>query len=238
MPELIPAAVIVLIASALQACTGFGFSVLATPFLLLVYDGREAIQINIILSTIISIWLVPRLMSTVDRPLLRRLIVGSLVGSVAGIALYVYADAATLKVVIGILLLAFTAMILVTPGFRTNRRRDRIVGGISGALTSGLGMPGPPLLVYFAGARMEKAALRSTTLAYFLFIYALSLVLQTVSASSTAKIWTHAAALTPVTLLGVYVGNRLFDLVDQKMFMNIIHVILAATGIYLVVVSL
>ncbi len=93
MVELMPAAAIVLLASVLQACTGFGFSILATPFLLLVYDAREAIQINIILSILISLWLVPRLASTVDKRRFRRLVIGSAIGSVAGIALYVYADA-------------------------------------------------------------------------------------------------------------------------------------------------
>ena len=236
--ELVPAAAVVLFASVLQACTGFGFSILATPFLLLVYDAREAIQINIILSILISLWLVPRLASSVDKGLFRRLVIGSIFGSVAGIALYVYADAATMKITIGLLLLGFTALILATPGFGTSTRRDHVVGSLSGALTSGLGMPGPPLLVYFAGARMEKSVLRSTTLAYFLVIYSLSLALQTFFSSSTTKIWTHALILTPVTLVGVYLGNRLFSVIDQKLFMRVIQVILMVTGIYLVFASI
>lgn len=235
--ELAPAAAVVLVASILQACTGFGFSVLATPFLLLVYDAQEAIQINIILSILISLWLVPRIASTVDRQLFRRLVAGSVLGSAAGIALFVYADAATMKITIGLILLGFTGLIIASSGFGTSARRDHMVGGLSGALTSGLGMPGPPLLVYFAGARIEKSVLRGTTLAYFLFIYSLSLALQSFFASSTVKIWMHAAILTPVTLVGVYLGNRLFDLVDQKLFMRVIQVILVATGLYLVLAS-
>ncbi|MGW6608798.1 TSUP family transporter, partial [Peribacillus butanolivorans] len=45
---------IVLVASILQSSTGFGFSIMATPFLLMLFQPQEAIQINIILSLVIS----------------------------------------------------------------------------------------------------------------------------------------------------------------------------------------
>ena len=39
---------IILIAAILQTSTGFGFSIFATPFLLLLFTPNEAIQINLI----------------------------------------------------------------------------------------------------------------------------------------------------------------------------------------------
>src|SRR5690625_6271974 len=52
--EIILFIVIILLASILQTSTGFGFSIMATPFLLLMFEAREAIQINLILSLVIS----------------------------------------------------------------------------------------------------------------------------------------------------------------------------------------
>lgn len=49
---------IILAASILQTSTGFGFSIMATPFLLLLFLPQEAIQINILLSLLISISLI------------------------------------------------------------------------------------------------------------------------------------------------------------------------------------
>ncbi len=52
---------IILVASLLQTSTGFGFSILATPFLLLLFEPAEAIQINLILSLVISLALITKI---------------------------------------------------------------------------------------------------------------------------------------------------------------------------------
>ncbi|MEH7543836.1 TSUP family transporter, partial [Bacillus thuringiensis] len=71
---------IILVASILQTSTGFGFSIMATPFLLMLFLPQEAIQINIILSLIISISLIWKIRIDIDFILLKRLIFGSIVG--------------------------------------------------------------------------------------------------------------------------------------------------------------
>ena len=238
MSDFIVANGIVLLASLLQACTGFGFSVLATPFLLLVYPAREAIQINIILSIVISAVLLPRIAQDVDRPLFKQLVIGSLFGALVGVLIYAFANAELLRLTIGVLLLLVTTLILFNVRLRRTGSRDGLVGVFSGMLTSGLGMPGPPLLLYFAGAAMEARTLRSTTLAYFLFIYTLSLVLQIVVASSSTEIWLRTLGLLPATALGILAGNALFHRVSQALFMRMAYAILIITGFYLVASAL
>ena len=94
MAHLVIANIIVVIAALLQACTGFGFSVLATPFLLLVYPVAEAIQINITLSILISVVMLPKVMGDIDRPLFKRLVLGSMIGAPLGITVYLFANPA------------------------------------------------------------------------------------------------------------------------------------------------
>lgn len=78
--EVIAFIIIILVASVLQTSTGFGFSILATPFLLLIFEPIEAIQINLILSFIISSALIMKIRKDVDFGILRRFVVGSAVG--------------------------------------------------------------------------------------------------------------------------------------------------------------
>lgn len=228
---------VVLIAAALHACTGFGFGVLATPFLLLIFDGPVAIQINIALSILISVVLMPKLLADIDRALLRRLFLGSLAGAPPGILIFVFADPAQLKLAIGVLLLAFTVLLLRRFRFRRAPRRDVLAGGLSGALTSGLGLPGPPLMVYFAGAPMEPRVLRSTTLAYFLFIYTVSLALQMAVGDASGTVLRAVLTLTPATGIGVLLGQVLFRRIDGAHFMKLIYGLLVLTGAYLVISS-
>ncbi|PMY00577.1 hypothetical protein C1Y18_35570, partial [Pseudomonas sp. MPR-R5A] len=62
---------IIFIASILQTSTGFGFSILATPFLLLLFEPAESIQINLNLSLFISISLMGKISKDIDAGILK-----------------------------------------------------------------------------------------------------------------------------------------------------------------------
>src|SRR5690625_342870 len=68
--------IIILIASILQTSTGFGFSILATPFLLLLFEPAYAIQINLILSFIISLALITTIQKDIRFDIIKRLLIG------------------------------------------------------------------------------------------------------------------------------------------------------------------
>src|SRR5690625_2559052 len=136
---------IVLIASILQTSTGFGFSILATPFLLLLFEPFEAIQINLILSFIISIALIAKIKNDIDFHILKRFIAGSSLGMPFGIVIFLYSNVQLLKLAISILILLLTFLLIWNFRIRQQPKRDLFVGTISGTLTTSIGMPGPPL---------------------------------------------------------------------------------------------
>lgn len=229
---------IVFAASSLQAATGFGFSVMATPFLLLVFEAHTAIQINIILSLLISVVMVPRIESEIDKALLFRLAKGAVIGAPIGLGIFVLLDTTLLKIVTGTFIIFLTALLILKVTIKQSSLKDATAGGFSGILTTSLGMPGPPLLLYFVSTEMDKSVLRSTTLAFFLFVYSFSLVLQVMTGSSNTKTWLIAVALAPVALAGIALGQFLFRYINQRAFHIITYVILGATGTHLLVNSL
>lgn len=232
------ASIIVLFAASLQAATGFGFSVMATPFLLLVFDAHTAIQINIILSLLISLIMVPRIGHTINKPLLARMLKGCLVGAPLGLLVFLYLDPYYLTLIISLLILFLTALLLFKIRTQQSVIKDHAAGGISGILTTSLGMPGPPLLLYFSGTQMDKAALRSTTLAFGLFVYAASLLLQVASGSTRLDIWLTAVSLAPVAIIGIIIGQYLFRYISQAIFTLITYLILGITGTHLLLSTL
>ncbi|WP_165613797.1 sulfite exporter TauE/SafE family protein, partial [Bacillus luti] len=135
---------IILVASILQASTGFGFSIMATPFLLMLFLPQEAIQINIILSLIISISLIWKIRMDVDFILLKRFIFGSIAGVPFGILIFISVNINTFKLTISILLLLLTLLLICNVKVRSTPCRDFVVGGLSGLLTTSIGMPAPP----------------------------------------------------------------------------------------------
>lgn len=228
---------IIFIASILQTSTGFGFSILATPFLLLLFEPAEAIQINLILSLFISISLMGKISKDIDAGILKRLIIGSIVGLPLGIIVFLFINIQWLKLGIGILVLALTGMMMLQFRIHQTKGRDLGVGGMSGALTTGIGMPGPPLLLYFSGTDTEKAKLRGTTLAFYLFIYVISLLIQVIFAGTTKTVWVSSGIALPIAVLGMISGQLLFKWINQRVFKVFTYVILLFTGIYLLIDS-
>lgn len=229
--------IIILFASVLQTSTGFGFSIMATPFLLLIFEAKEAIQINLLLSLVISLALIQKIRQDVDTEILKRFIIGSLPGLPIGILVFLLVNTSYLKMGIGIVILTLTFLLIFNFRLEKSNRRDMIVGSLSGALTTGIGMPGPPLLLYFSGTATDKERLRATTLAFYLYIYAVSLLIQVAFAGTSKTVWTSSIMALPLVAIGLYVGQLLFNHINQKTFRLFTYVILLFTGFYLLLQS-
>lgn len=235
MEETILFVLIILIASVLQTSTGFGFSILATPFLLLLFEPMVAIQINLMLSLVISAALIMKIRQDIDYGILKRFLAGSVIGLPIGIIVFLLSDMKMLKLGISMIILVLTIMLMLRFRIRQTRSRDLIVGGMSGAMTSSIGMPGPPLLLYFSGTNTRKETLRGTTLAFYLFIYLMSLVIQVVVAGTDKTVWVFSGLALPVVLIGLFLGQLVFNRINQRLFRIVTYVILLVTGIYLLV---
>ncbi len=230
--------VLVFIASVLQAGTGFGFSIMATPFLLLLFEAHDAIQLNIILSLLISVIMTFKIRKEINKESLVRLIKGSLIGILPGLLLFIFLDVQPLKILVSVLILLSTVLLVAKITVKQTNLKELITGALSGLLTTSLGMPGPPLLIYFSGTNVDKATLRSTTLAYFVFVYSASILLQFSMYSISKGVWISALWALPFTLLGIYLGQWVFLRLNQQLFQKIIYALLFFTGIYLLFTTL
>lgn len=229
--------IIIVIASILQTSTGFGFSILATPFLLLIFQPEEAIQINLLLSFIISCTLIISIRKDIDFNVLKRLVISSLIGLPFGMILFLLLDISKLKLVISLIIIILTIMLIFKFRISQTRGRDFIVGGFSGLLTTSIGMPGPPLLLYFTGTNAQKETIRATTLAFYLFIYFISLIIQVSFAGTTKTVWVSSGIALPLVIVGLYGGQLLFKRISQPLFRKITYIILLFTGIYMFIES-
>lgn len=225
--------IIILVASILQTSTGFGFSILATPFLLMIFEPIEAIQINLVLSLVISGALIRRIKKDIDFHILKRLILGSSLGLPVGMVIFLLIDMDKLKLGISIIILILTFLLIFRFRITQSKRKDIVIGGISGSLTTSIGMPGPPLLLYFSGTDTQKEKLRGTTLAFYLFIYLMSLIIQVIVSGTTKTVWYSSGVALPLVFIGLYLGQQLFKSINQHVFQNITYLILLFTGLYL-----
>ena len=238
LEDIVVLMIIVIVASLLQTSTGYGFSIIGTPFLFLLYPVHMAIQINIILSICLSMFMIFKIRKEVDYTLFTRLIKGSILGLIAGIFVYLFLDIQLLKMTVGIIILVLTVLLIFQVTIQRTERKDYVTGGISGMLTTSIGVPGPPLLLYFSGAGIDKTTLRSTTLAYYLFVYFASLMMQILFGGTNKETWMLSFIAIPALIIGVLLGQWLFKWISQLTFLIVTCLILLFTGGYLFFTSL
>lgn len=226
---------IVLVAAAVQAGTGFGFSILAIPLLLLVHQDHSAVSVALGLSLISSLTTLPSVARDTDRTLLRKLLIGSLFGLPVGGIIFVLLDIYWLKLVAGICILLFSVPLLLNA--RLPLGKGKGIGFVSGLLGSSIGMPGPPVVLYLLANQVGKSAFRGTSIVYFSIVNAISFAIQLSSGRvHAADIW-QALLFVPAIFAGQALGLAATRRLSQVWFRRATFILLIATGIQAVVFS-
>lgn len=252
-PQIILLAISVVGASALQAATGIGFGVIAGPVMLMVLNSGSAIQISIMLSFLIAAVLAPSLRHRIDRPLLARLLAGSLAGLPLGLWIFLSIDIVLLKLLAGVAV-SFTLIYVVRASAlaagreadggganpsRSGRGAGQLfLGVISGVMSGSLAMPGPIPAAWMTARGYGKETVRATLLALFIISYLAALALQAALAGIARETLWQTLLLAVPTLAGVYLGRRLAARLTERLFRRVLLAVLAATAIGLFATSI
>lgn len=230
------------VAGGLQGATGFGYALLVIAFYLAILDSVAAVQLTIVISLAISLVLVPGLRRQIATRLLGRLLAGSLVGLPIGMSLYLVASLEVMKLVVALFILALAGRLLfarerqdegaAVEDIRLRPVLDVAVGAVGGVLATALGMPGPPILLYLTAIGAAKEVIRATTLAYLIACYVAALAIQTTIAGIDPMIWSQAAVLLPVAVVGALAGQRLARRLDQASFRRVVLLALLGAALY------
>ena len=229
----IEASLVVIAAASLQISTGFGFSLLAVPVFLTLFSVHVGIQINLVLSLVISLLMARHTRREVDGPLFRHLALGSVLGLPLGIAAFFALPARGIKLTLALAILAVTAVLMTRAKVRRTPLRDAAVGVLSGFFGTSVGVPGPPLLAYLAGAAEEKSLVRGTTLAFYLVVYGAAIVLEAITVGISSRVLVLAGLLLPALAAGVGLGQTVFRRLTPASFRLLQYCILVGTGCYL-----
>ena len=221
----------------LYAISGFGIALLATPFFLLFLDPARAIQLVIIISTAVSIIVVPGL--------LQRLALGSLVGLPLGLVAFSYADPILVRAAAGAMIFVFALLMGVSrlrsgrPGqgehwtaFAMSPGLDLAAGAVSGFAGALVGQPGPPVLIYLLLAGAAARTVRATLLAFFALSYGVTLASHTATIGIPAPTWLAAGILIPFAFLGGLAGRPIGDHLGAEAFAMLAIALLAVAGAY------
>ena len=173
-------------------------------------------------------------------PTVKPIVLGSLPGVVLGVFLYRSADADVLRVLLGLISLAFVSyqVLQIVEVFSSTPRKlspriGGLVDGIAGFTSFISHAGGPPVAVYFLAQEIDKTTYRSTTELIFTIINIFKFVPYAFLGMFTLETFWIYAIFAPFILLEAFVGVRAHFLVSEKLFFILTYDILSITGIKL-----
>jgi len=232
--------VVILTAYAVRSTVGFGGGLIAIPLLALALPVPLVVPLVTLLGLTHSMRYVLFQHRLIQWRELRRLLLPSAFGVLAGLYLFHLLDANSLARALGAFLLTYVALAL------TRLRRAQLAGprlapflalplGATAGTVATLfgGMAGPIYVTYLDVARLDKARFRATIQAVLLVLAVMRLVGYAAEGAIGHDALVAFGMAVPAMLLGTYIGNHLHLRVNQEHFRTLVRLLLVVSGVVL-----
>lgn len=165
------------------------------------------------------------------------MILGSIPGIAIGVWLFRIADAEMLRLMIGIMSIAFVMWQLAKSSGIVRPFANRLPGwaGVLSGLVAGFTSfvshaGGPPAAVYLLSQKLTKTEYQATTVVVFWIINAVKVIPYAYLGMFTIQTGLANLALAPIAFFGVWLGVRAHHVVSDRLFFGITYVALCLTG--------
>jgi uncharacterized membrane protein YfcA len=229
--ELVVFGLIVAVASYFQGITGFGQGLVAAPLAFVLFDKHTALTILVTIGVIGYGYLVIRSKEPLEIRTFRPLLIARFFGMLLGLIIARMASLPLLQVVAGSLSMIFV-VILTFGRFRLNKRQSYSIfaGLLSGIMQTSTTLSGPPVVLVLSAQHTPKNVIRRLLPAYFLVLMIITLVLFCLSGLFSMKGLMLGFVVSPLVLLGAYLGKNHGDIMSPKHYRLLTMVAVFATG--------
>ncbi len=229
-----------LTAGVAQSSIGFGFSMIMAPCLMFVLEPVAVVPTILLVDVINCILVTLRYRRHVHGRMVVPLAVGGIIGVAAGIQVLTRVDPDTMRLLVGVLVLVFTGVLW--SGWRRPVAESLwitvpvgMASGFAGGTTS---MSGPPVVLFMANQGHNQNVFRANLIAYFTLIEIYAIANFWWAGALSRNIVANAATLIPSMLLGTGLGFFLGPHIPEKLFRNLIFIVLLIIGTILLINSL
>ena len=216
---------------------GFGTALMALGIWLYILPPSAAVPLVLICSVVAQTATLPSMWKSFDLTLVWPFLIGGLLGVPLGTMLVAHADPNIFKLTVGILLLVFpTALYFSAPmAFEFGGKiADGIVGFIGGILGGLAGLSGPPPILWASVRGWGKDERRGVFQTFNWTVLFVALCLQTASGLVAREVIWLAVLAFPGTVLGSWIGARLYHALSDRNFRDVVLGMLFLSGAILV----
>ncbi|HUH39949.1 MAG TPA: sulfite exporter TauE/SafE family protein, partial [Castellaniella sp.] len=215
-----------------------GFGLLAVPMMALVISPQQAAGIMLPILCVMDIAGFRIWAGRCDRALLWRLLPGALIGIALGALSFHYVSDALLKLMVGVLALAFTLNHWLKGRVRApwqlpGRASATLWSGLSGFTSFMAHAGGPPLMIYLLPRGLDRAVLVGTATIYFAVVNYTKLVPYALLGELDVQNLATSLVLSPLAVVGVKLGAWLHERMNPEVFFRFLYAFLFLTGLKL-----
>lgn len=229
---IIVAMVILFVSTLIRSAIGFGDSLIAMPLLAMAVGIQTATPLVAFVASTIGITVIAGNWRNVDKQSAWRLILVSLAGIPFGLVLLKVAPEQVVKIILGLMLIAYGLYSLFSPRLPTvrNEKSAYAFGFVAGVLGGAYNTNGPPIVMYGMLRRWPPEHFRATLQFYFFFTGLLI-----VASHGIAGLWTPVVLRLyvysiPVIMLAIWIGGRINNRIPTALFSRIVYALLVVIG--------
>ncbi|QUL37146.1 TSUP family transporter [Erythrobacter sp. JK5] len=232
VPQIAVAVLAALGASFVRGLTGFGMAILLVPVLALALSPVEAVMLGNFLSLMIGALEIRRLIREAERTAWA---ISGIVVLTTPVGLLALAATSADLARLVIALIAFSAFLAILLPRRAAEVPGRIatgaVGMISGLMTGYAGMPGPPVVPYYAGRALPRATIKASMLLIFTIAAGVALLAGGLMGLVRVELAILALALLPVILIGNRLGTIVSGRIGDPVWRSCVGLVLAGAAL-------
>jgi uncharacterized protein len=221
---------------------GFGTALMALGIWLYVLPPSLAVPLVLISSVVAQSATLPSMWRSFDFTLIWPFIIGGLVGVPLGTLLVAHADPQIFKLTFGVLLLVFPAVLYFQRAPMALRfggkPADTAIGFAGGILGGFAGLSGPIPILWASVRGWNKDERRGIFQVFNWTILLAALCLQIGTGLIKQDVIRLALVALPGTLLGTWLGTRVYHALNDRNFRDVVLALLVLSGVTLIITSL
>ncbi|EKS29854.1 MAG: sulfite exporter TauE/SafE family protein [Afipia felis] len=227
----------VTVASFVRGLTGFGFAIVATPLLALVYPPAVAVPIATLLQIPSGLPTVLRDWDDTNFRAAAIAWIGGMPALIPGVFFLGVLPADVMRLIVGGVVVFSTVALALGRKLNRDPKSYELVGAgaLSGLMQGAVAMAGPPIILLILSSSWTAARCRATLSFIFLLLGTASLVFGTIHGIVNRESLMIAAVTVPGLLLGQMVGTHFFVRIDAKRYRAVSTVCVAMAGLLVVV---
>ena len=214
---------------------GGSISLISVPLMTLVMPLSQALAIILPILIFSDMVAVYRFRKEFDLSTLKLIVPFAGIGIFVGSLTFSYFSEDILKFIVGVMGFLFTAHYFI---FKKNKdeksKRNILKGGlcssIAGFTSFCVHAGGTPTSIYLLPLRLKKEIYVGTRVIFFTFVNLIKLPFYLHLSMLNLQTFKQSMILLPLAVFGIYIGYKILKIIDEKLFYNILYVLILVTS--------